>query len=101
VRLTRDLDRGTFVAQQAKTIGYSVQKKDGGMNMIRTDLLRGRIAQNGTSQRKLATQLGITEKTFYQKMKRGVFSSDEIFQMMGLLGIDDPKEIFFAEKVAH
>ena len=68
--------------------------------MIRTDLLRGRIAERGTSQRKVAGRLGITEKTFYQKMKRGLFSSDEIYQMMEILGIDDPKEIFFAKKVA-
>lgn len=64
--------------------------------MIRTDLLRGIIAQKGTSQRKVAHALGITEKTFYEKMKRGVFRSDEIFSMMELLDIGDPKAIFFA-----
>ena len=69
--------------------------------MIRTDLLRGKIAQSGTSQRKVAMALGITEKTFYQKMKKGLFSSDEIFQMMELLHIEDPLSIFFAKKVAQ
>ena len=69
--------------------------------MIRTDLLRGKIAQKGTSQRKVAVELGITEKTFYQKMKRGLFSSDEIYQMMEMLEIDDPKEIFFVKNVAR
>lgn len=66
--------------------------------MVRTDLLRGIIAQRGTSQRKVAHRLGITEKTFYEKMKRGVFSSDEIFGMMQLLGIEEPKDIFFARE---
>lgn len=68
--------------------------------MVRTDLLRGIIAQRGTSQRKVAQYLGITEKTFYQKMRKGVFSSEEIFEMMEMLSIAEPKEIFFAPKVA-
>lgn len=69
--------------------------------MIRTDLLRGLIAQRGTSQRKVAHVLGITEKTFYQKMKKGIFSSDEILGMMELLEITEPTEIFFAKEVAQ
>lgn len=69
--------------------------------MIRTDLLRGLIAQRGTSQRKVAHALGITEKTFYQKMKKGIFSSDEILGMMELLEITEPTEIFFAKEVAQ
>lgn len=69
--------------------------------MIRTDLLRGLIAQRGTSQRKVAHVLGITEKTFYQKMKKGIFSSDEILGMMELLEITEPTEIFFTKEVAQ
>ena len=46
--------------------------------MIRTDLLRGIIAQNGYSQTDIAGKIGITPKTFYEKMKIGVFGSDEI-----------------------
>ena len=64
--------------------------------MIRTDLLRGVIAQKNTSRRKVAKQLGMTEKTFYTKMKKGVFDSDEISEMISLLDIDNPAEIFFA-----
>lgn len=64
--------------------------------MIRTDLLRGAIAQKNTSQRKVAEQLGMTDKTFYAKMKKGVFDSDEISEMISLLDIDNPMDIFFA-----
>lgn len=66
--------------------------------MIRTDLLRGVIAQKNTSQRKVAKQLGMTEKTFYTKMKKGVFDSDEISEMISLLDIDNPAEIFLLRK---
>lgn len=50
----------------------------GGEEMIDTAKLKGRIAEKGLSQRKVAKCIGITEKTFYAKMKAGVFGSDEI-----------------------
>lgn len=67
--------------------------------MIRTDLLKGVIAQNNTSQRKVAEKLGMTDKTFYSKMKRGVFDSDEISAMIYILNIENPVDIFFAPPV--
>lgn len=62
--------------------------------MIKTDELRGIIAMRGMSQRKVAQHLGISEKTFYERMKKGVFPSDEIEQMIFLLKIEKPLEIF-------
>lgn len=67
--------------------------------MIRTDKLRGIIAEKGLSQSNVAKELGITPKTFYEKMKIGVFGSDEIEAMINLLDIDDPVSIFFAKGV--
>lgn len=64
--------------------------------MIRTDELRGIIAKNGYSQAKVAGAIGISPKTFYEKMNRGVFGSDEIELMIRLLHIDNPVAIFFA-----
>ena len=46
--------------------------------MIRTDELKGVIAKNGYSQSDVAGMIGVTPKTFYEKMKIGVFGSDEI-----------------------
>ena len=66
--------------------------------MIRTDILRGIITQNGLSQAKVAEAIGITPKTFYEKMAKGVFGSDEIEVMIDLLHIENPAEIFFARK---
>lgn len=65
--------------------------------MISTDKLRGIIAENGLSQRKVARKLGMSEKTFYDKMKKGVFDSDEMSAMVTLLNIKDPTSVFFAE----
>jgi predicted XRE-type DNA-binding protein len=66
--------------------------------MIKTDELRGIIAKNNLSQAKVAEVLGITPKTFYEKMNRGVFGSDEIEAMIHLLKIENPIEIFFARQ---
>ena len=69
--------------------------------MILTSELRGIIAKNGLSQAKVAEMLGITPKTFYGKMKSGVFGSDEIQIMIDKLNINNPIEIFFAEEVTY
>ena len=66
--------------------------------MIKTDELRGSIAKNGFSQSDVAAKIGITPKTFYEKMKIGIFGSDEIEVMINMLHIDDPVPIFFAKK---
>ncbi|MDW2799861.1 DUF739 domain-containing protein [Clostridium boliviensis] len=66
--------------------------------MIRTDELRGIIAKNGLSQSDIASVIGITPKTFYEKMKNGVFGSNEIQIMIDELHIEDPMAIFFASR---
>lgn len=66
--------------------------------MIRTDKLRGLISERGLSQAKVVEKIGITPKTFYEKMAKGVFGSDEIEVMIDLLHIENPTEIFFAAK---
>lgn len=66
--------------------------------MVATEKLRGIIAEQGLSQRQVAKKLGMTEKTFYSKMKKGVFGTDEVDQMIALLRIDNPVEIFFTKK---
>ena len=66
--------------------------------MIRTDELKGAIAKNGYSQSDVAGMIGVTPKTFYEKMKIGVFGSDEIQIMIEKLHINDPISIFFAKE---
>lgn len=68
--------------------------------MILTDELRGIIAKRGLSQAKVAKAIGIADKTFYAKMDKGVFGSDEIEAMIELLEIEKPADIFFAKEVS-
>ena len=67
--------------------------------MVDTNKLRGCIVANGKTQEEVAKTIGITPKTFYLKMKKGVFGSDEIQKMIDLLDIDDPMSIFFTKTV--
>lgn len=67
--------------------------------MIRTDLLRGKIAEKGFSQTEIAGMLGITSKSFYNKMAKGVFKSNEMYKLYEILDIENPVEIFFAKEV--
>ena len=73
-------------------------KRYGGDNVIKTYELRGVIAKNGYSQSDIAKMIGVTPKTFYEKMKAGVFGSDEIQIMIDNLKIEDAMAIFFAQE---
>ena len=67
--------------------------------MVNTAELRGVIAKNGKTQSDVAKMLGMTPKTFYLRMSKGVFGSDEIQVMIDELHIDNPMDIFFAKTV--
>lgn len=66
--------------------------------MILTDKLSGIIAENGYHKSDVAKMIGMSPKTFYTKMKKGVFGSDEIEAMIQLLHIENPGLIFFARE---
>jgi len=66
--------------------------------VIKTNELRGVIVKNGYTQSDVAGMIGITPKTFYEKMKNGVFGSNEIQIMIDRLHIEDPVSIFFAKE---
>ena len=69
--------------------------------MVDTNKLRGVIAENGKTQADVAEMIGVTPKTFYMRMSKGVFGSDEIQVMIDNLHIQNPMDIFFAKKVTE
>lgn len=66
--------------------------------MIAVDKLRGIIAERGMSQKQVAKSLGMSDKTFYNKMQRGVFGTDEVEKMIKILSISNPVDIFLVQK---
>lgn len=67
--------------------------------MVNTNSLKGIIVSRGLTQQDVARRLGMSPKTFYSRMKKGIFGSDEIEQMIEFLEIDNPSNIFFAKDV--
>lgn len=67
--------------------------------MINVNKLRGLMAEQGRTGKDMAAVIKKTPKTFYKKMKLGVFDSDEILAIVEDLAIKNPMEIFFAEEV--
>lgn len=67
--------------------------------MVDTNALKGIIVAQGLTQQDVAKRIGITPKTFYGKMQKGVFGSDEIEIMIEMLNIKNPCAIFFAKNV--
>lgn len=65
--------------------------------MVKTDELRGIFAKNKKTQTDIAKMIGITPKTFYLRMQKGIFGSDEIQIMIDELQIENPMDIFFAK----
>ena len=69
--------------------------------MVDTQTLAGIIVSKGKTQKDVAHHLGMAPKTFYSKMKKGVFGSDEMEGMIDFLDMEMSVAIpvFFANKV--
>lgn len=66
----------------------------GGRNVINTNRLKGLIVEKGYSQSEIAKRIGITPKTFYTKMDKGVFNSNEIDVIIHILSIKNPRYVW-------
>lgn len=68
--------------------------------MIRTDKIRGLMAEKKITGIQMAKHLGITPKSFYDKMKCARFGVDDATIIIDVLDIENPEEIFFAKNVS-
>lgn len=71
--------------------------------MVDTQALRGVIAANGETQISVASKIGMPFSTFYSKMRRKSFDSDDMYALRQVLRMNDRTsvEIFFADAVAQ
>ena len=63
--------------------------------MVDTNALKGIIVAKGITQQEVAKEIGISPKTFYNKMQKGIFGSDEMEAMINFLSIENPMAVFF------
>lgn len=66
--------------------------------MIDRDALRAAWTLRGKTQHDAAKVLNISDRTMTQRMKDGIFGSDEIEALISAFDIKDPMRIFFATK---
>lgn len=57
--------------------------------MVNINKLKGVIVEKGLTQSEMAKKMGISDRTFYNKMKRRVFNSDEIIEIASILAIGE------------
>lgn len=79
-------------------ISYKLKIRKGeSKRMVDVNKLKSIIVLREKTQGDVANYIGISSKTFYLKMKKGVFGSDEIEKMIEYLDIEEPVPIFFAK----
>ncbi len=66
--------------------------------MIAVSKLKGAIVANDTTQKEVAKEIGISNSTFYRKMKKGNFTVEEAKKIVDAVPLtkDEAISIFFA-----
>lgn len=67
--------------------------------MLDVKSLKAEMVRNGYTQSALAAELGITTRTFSNRLNTGDFGVKEIEVITKALNLKDPFSIFFANKV--
>lgn len=69
--------------------------------LINVKKLKAIFVEKGKTQKDIAEMLNISDNTMTNKLKKGILNSDEIYKLIDYLDIENPVEIFFAEKVTQ
>lgn len=64
---------------------------------MNANALRAEIVKNGLTCEQTAKHIGMSETTFWRRMRSGNFGLDEANKLIKLLRIKNPAEIFFSE----
>lgn len=65
--------------------------------MLNVNALKAEMVRNGYTQTTLAQALGMSSRTFYNRMKTGDFGALEIKKMIDILHLEEPLSIFFGK----
>jgi len=67
---------------------------------MNTNLLKAEIVKKGFTQEQVAKMVGISDTTFYRRMRDGNFGLDTVNDLIRILEIKEPGPIFFDQKVS-
>lgn len=67
--------------------------------MVNINKLKAAVVSKGMTYTETAEKIGMSRKTWYDRMSSKKFDSEEIYKLIKVLDIKDPMPIFFAEEV--
>ena len=67
--------------------------------MVDVQKLKAAVVAKGMTYGETAERIGMSRKTWYDRMNSRKFDSDEMYRLIKVLDITDPAAIFFAEEV--
>lgn len=68
--------------------------------MVDKNKLYGIMISKGLNGKQMAENLGMNRMTFYKKVNDSTFRLNEVYKIIRILDIQDPREIFFANEVS-
>ena len=63
--------------------------------MVDTLELKAVIVRKGMKQIEVAKKMGMSRKTWFDRMSKKKFDSDEMYKLIQILDIENPTPIFF------
>lgn len=69
--------------------------------MVNTLELKAVIVRKGMKQIEVAKKMGMSRKTWFDRMSKKKFDSDEMYKLIQILDIENPTPIFFADEVTR
>lgn len=69
--------------------------------MVDTLKIKALVIEHGMTQTEIAKKMGMSRKVWYDRMKKKKFDSEEMYNLIHILHIDNPTPIFFADNVTY
>jgi transcriptional regulator with XRE-family HTH domain len=73
-------------------------KQNRGDNLINIPELKAAMARKGYTQKRLASELNMTEQRLARLIKKGTLGVEDATKIINILCIEDPVPIFLARK---
>lgn len=69
--------------------------------MVDTLKIKALVVERGMTQTEVAKRLGMSNKVWFDRMSKKKFDSEEMYNLIHILNIGNPAEIFFADEVTE
>jgi len=67
--------------------------------MVNINKLKAAVVEKGMTYGDVAESIGMSRKTWYDRINARKFDSDEMYKLIKVLDIQNPADIFFADDV--